>query len=45
MNNLLKNKNKISYPEKLENAFSLISFAGNYDIAGTGNLKEYIIPQ
>ena len=44
MNNLLKNKNKISYPEKLENAFSLISFSGNYDIAGTGNLKSILYP-
>ena len=44
MNNLLKNKNKISYPEKLENAFSLISFAGNCDIAGTGNLKSILYP-
>ena len=44
MNNLLKNKNKISYPDKLEKAFSMISFNGNYDIAGTGNLKSILYP-
>jgi len=42
MNNLLKNK--ISFPEKLENTFSLISFNGNYSIAGTGNLKSILYP-
>ena len=42
MNNLLKNK--ISFPEKLENTFSLISFNGNYSIAGTSNLKSILYP-
>ena len=44
MNNLLKNKNKKSFPEKLEHAFSLISFNGNYSIAGTSNLKSILYP-
>ena len=44
MNNLLKSKNKISYPDKLKKAFSMISFNGNYDIAGTGNLKSILYP-
>jgi hypothetical protein len=42
MNNLLKKK--ISFSEKLEDAFSLISFNGNYSIAGTGNLKSILYP-
>jgi len=45
MNNLLKSKNKnISFPDKLEKAFSLISFNGNYSIAGTSNLKSILYP-
>ena len=42
MNNLLKKK--ISFSEKLEDAFSLISFNGNYSIAGTGYLKSILYP-
>ena len=40
----MKSKNKKSFPEKLEHTFSLISFNGNYSIAGTSNLKSILYP-
>ena len=42
--NTLKEKSKVSFSNALKNIFSLVSFNGNYNISGTGNLSSILYP-
>ncbi len=42
--NTLKEKNRISFSNALKNVFSLVSFNGNYNISGSGNLRSILYP-
>jgi len=41
---LTQSKPKIAYSDELKQVFSLISFSGNYNVAGTADLKSILYP-
>jgi hypothetical protein len=42
--NILKEKQKITFSNAINKIFSLISFNGNYNISGSGNLRSILYP-